>query len=192
MLQSHWPTPTARPPTRRRQTGRRRRQAGRARGAPWVARGGANPHISSRAVMHAWLRGRQHAWHALQQLASVTEPASLPAYPVFRNWRASSYSLLLQAGWASQPQPAGDGQTVPLPVPAAADPAVDPTRGFVRGGHSVAHFSPDRIRNFSIIGALGAAPAPPLPCLPPPAACRQRLRQRHPSKCMPWTAPSHP
>lgn len=37
------------------------------------------------------------------------------------------------------------------PPPAPLDPAVDPSKGFVRGGYSVAHFSPDRIRNFSII-----------------------------------------
>lgn len=36
-------------------------------------------------------------------------------------------------------------------APASVDPAVDPTRGFVRGGYSVSHFPPARIRNFSII-----------------------------------------
>lgn len=46
------------------------------------------------------------------------------------------------------------------PLLARADPGVDPSKGFVRGGYSVAHFSPDRIRNFSIIAHVGAARLP--------------------------------
>ena len=37
------------------------------------------------------------------------------------------------------------------PPPGASAAVVDPTRGFVRGGFTVAHFPPERIRNFSII-----------------------------------------
>ncbi|PSC76214.1 translation factor GUF1 mitochondrial isoform X1 isoform B [Micractinium conductrix] len=47
-----------------------------------------------------------------------------------------------QAGLASQAAPE---------QAAAGDPNVDPSRGFVRGGYSVANFPLERIRNFSII-----------------------------------------
>lgn len=52
--------------------------------------------------------------------------------------------------------PASTALRLPIPSAAAAaapvlDPKVDPAKGFVRGGYSVASFSPDRIRNFSII-----------------------------------------
>ena len=55
-------------------------------------------------------------------------------------------------------------------VPSAGDPGVDPSRGFARGGFSVAHFPPDRIRNFSIIAHVsrGCCPPPPPPPPPPP------------------------
>ncbi|KAI3434957.1 hypothetical protein D9Q98_003011 [Chlorella vulgaris] len=38
-----------------------------------------------------------------------------------------------------------------LPPVTPFDPAVDPASGFVRGKYTVSHFTPDRIRNFSII-----------------------------------------
>ena len=94
-------------------------------------------------IAMSWLRGRHAAWQALSQLLSgpsLVEPAPL-AYPVFRAVRPCVFSLLHAAGLASQPQPAAS----------APDPTVDPAKGFVRGGYSVAHFPPDRIRNFSII-----------------------------------------
>ena len=94
----------------------------------------------------AWFRRAQPALLLRSLLTDAASPAS-PAYPVgFRD-----AGVLLRQCWASS-------QAAPDPAAAAAawpatdlDPAVDPPRGFVRGGYTVAHFPPDRIRNFSII-----------------------------------------
>ena len=94
-----------------------------------------------------WLRG-QHAFRAALLLSQQQHLA--PAYPVFRGsgvvaWAASS--LLHQAGFSSNLAP----PPPPPPPPGASAAVVDPTRGFVRGGYTVAYFPPERIRNFSII-----------------------------------------
>lgn len=94
----------------------------------------------------AWFRRAQPALLLRSLLADAASAAS-PAYPVgFREAR-----VLLHQCWASS-QAAPDPAAAAAARPAAAlDPAVDPARGFVRGGYTVAHFPPDRVCNFSII-----------------------------------------
>ncbi|KAL4425285.1 hypothetical protein ABPG75_009301 [Micractinium tetrahymenae] len=93
----------------------------------------------------AWYRSSGGLWKAALQVAEWAAPQE-PAYSVFRGpWRSATVQMLQRAGWASQAAPAAQGEA------AAVDPAFDPSRGFVRGGYTVAHFPPARIRNFSII-----------------------------------------
>lgn len=99
----------------------------------------------------SWLLRRQPSQYALQWLSYG---AASPAYSV--GFRRARIMLQQACCFSSEAAPVEDA----LPSAAAAaslppvtpfDPAVDPASGFVRGKYTVSHFTPDRIRNFSII-----------------------------------------
>ena len=79
-----------------------------------------------------------------------------PSYDVSKGWALlaalQQQQLQQRAGFTSSGRAAqmeqGGGGGAAGAAP-SFDPAVDPSRGFVRGGYSVHHFPPERIRNFS-------------------------------------------
>lgn len=73
-----------------------------------------------------------------------------PSYSVAKGWGASLQQALLRTAPACpQQQEAAGGRGAGSGGSGSTD--VDPTKGFVRGGYSVRHFPPERIRNFSIV-----------------------------------------
>lgn len=90
-----------------------------------------------------------------------------PSYSVTKSWGRTlgvAAQLLQAAGLASGPVETTQQLAAGSVTSSGGNDKVDPSKGFVRGGYSVAMFPPERVRNFSIIAHVDhGACALPLP-----------------------------